>query len=79
MDINHICFLFKYEEGLRRANDAMRDLMELVNMPDFEQRDGWKRKNSNRNDVVYSKRYSMGKVFTMRVIKNFQLIYENIL
>lgn len=44
-------------------------MMELVNNPDFEDRDGWKRKNANGKDVVYSKRYAMGKVFTMRVRK----------
>lgn len=58
----------KYEEGIRQANEALRDLMELVNMPDFEDHDGWKQKISNKSDVVYSKRYKMGKVFTMRVI-----------
>uniref|UniRef100_A0A183D0P3 Carn_acyltransf domain-containing protein n=1 Tax=Gongylonema pulchrum TaxID=637853 RepID=A0A183D0P3_9BILA len=58
---------FKYAEGMRQATEALRDLMELVNMPDFEDREGWKRKNSNKNDVVFSKRYSMGKVFTMKV------------
>ncbi|VBB34783.1 unnamed protein product [Acanthocheilonema viteae] len=58
--------LLKYEECIRHANDALRDLMELVNMPDFEDHDGWKQKISNKNDVVYSKRYKMGKVFTMR-------------
>ncbi|KHN77282.1 hypothetical protein Tcan_16739 [Toxocara canis] len=63
----------KYAEGLRKANEALRDLMELVSMPDFEQRDGWKRKNSNRSDIVFSKRYSMGKVFTMRTVFDFPL------
>ncbi|KAL3982945.1 START domain family protein [Acanthocheilonema viteae] len=65
--------LQKYEECIRHANDALRDLMELVNMPDFEDHDGWKQKISNKNDVVYSKRYKMGKVFTMRTVFNFPL------
>ncbi|MCP9266437.1 hypothetical protein DINM_021992 [Dirofilaria immitis] len=34
----------KYAEGIRLANDALQDMMELVNMPDFESRDGWKQK-----------------------------------
>ncbi|KAK6111326.1 START domain family protein [Brugia pahangi] len=63
----------KYEESIRQANDALRDLMELVNMPDFEDHDGWKQKISNKSDVVYSKRFKMGKVFTMRTIFNFPL------
>ncbi|VDD97302.1 unnamed protein product [Enterobius vermicularis] len=48
-------------------------MMELVNNPDFEDRDGWKRKNANGKDVVYSKRYAMGKVFTMRTEFDFPL------
>uniref|UniRef100_A0A0R3S3H3 START domain-containing protein n=1 Tax=Elaeophora elaphi TaxID=1147741 RepID=A0A0R3S3H3_9BILA len=62
-----------YEEGVRQANEALRDLMELVNTPGFEDHDGWKQKISNKNDVVYSKRYKMGKVFTMRTNFNFPL------
>ncbi|MCP9265546.1 Protein F52F12.7 [Dirofilaria immitis] len=31
-----------YAESVRQANEALRDLMELVNMPDFEDHDGWK-------------------------------------
>lgn len=56
---------------MRQATEALRDLMELVSMPDFEDREGWKRKSSNKKDAVYSKRYSMGKVFTMKVIHSF--------
>ncbi|EFO19293.2 hypothetical protein LOAG_09204 [Loa loa] len=63
----------KYEEGVRQANEALRDLMELVNMPDFEDHDGWKQKIAHKNDIVYSKRYKMGKIFTMRTIFNFPL------
>ncbi|VDM93452.1 unnamed protein product [Onchocerca ochengi] len=63
----------KYEEGIRQANEALRDLMELVNMPDFEDHDGWKRKTSNKTDIVYAKHYKMGKVFTMRTVFNFPL------
>ncbi|VDN02014.1 unnamed protein product [Thelazia callipaeda] len=47
--------------------------MELVSMPDFEDREGWKQKISNKNDVVYSKRYTMGKVYTMRTVFDFPL------
>lgn len=60
------CDIFKFEESTRQANEALRDLMELVNMPEFEDHDGWKKKISLKNDVVYSKRYKLGKFFTMR-------------
>ncbi|KAM3725348.1 Steroidogenic acute regulatory-like protein [Dirofilaria immitis] len=63
----------KYAESVRQANEALRDLMELVNMPDFEDHDGWKQKSANKNDIVYTKRYKMGKVFTMRTVFNFPL------
>lgn len=52
---------------MRHANDALQDMMELINMPDFENREGWKQKSANKNDIVYSKHYAIGKVFTMRV------------
>uniref|UniRef100_A0A915PSK9 START domain-containing protein n=1 Tax=Setaria digitata TaxID=48799 RepID=A0A915PSK9_9BILA len=67
------CTVEKYAEGVRQANEALRDLLILVNMPDFEDHDGWKQKSSNETDVVYSKRFSMGKVFTMRTVFNFPL------
>lgn len=56
-------------------NIALKDMMELVSMPDFDDREGWKRKGSNKKDTVYSKRFSMGKVFTMKVsvFQKFQI------
>lgn len=63
----------KYADGVRRATDALRDMMEVVNMPGFDDRDGWKKKNSNGKDIVYSKRYAMGKIFTMRTEFDFPL------
>ncbi|KAM3727044.1 Steroidogenic acute regulatory-like protein [Dirofilaria immitis] len=63
----------KYAEGIRLANDALQDMMELVNMPDFESRDGWKQKSANKNDIVFSKYYAIGKIFTMRTVFDFPL------
>ncbi|VDN88016.1 unnamed protein product [Brugia pahangi] len=57
----------KYAEGMRHANDALQDMMDLVNTPDFENREGWKQKSANKNDIVFSKHYEIGKVFTMRL------------
>lgn len=37
-------------------------------MPDFENREGWKQKSANKNDIVFSKHYAIGKIFTMRVL-----------
>ncbi|KAK6109671.1 START domain family protein [Brugia pahangi] len=63
----------KYAEGMRHANDALQDMMDLVNTPDFENREGWKQKSANKNDIVFSKHYEIGKVFTMRTIFDFPL------
>uniref|UniRef100_A0A8R1TUY0 START domain-containing protein n=1 Tax=Onchocerca volvulus TaxID=6282 RepID=A0A8R1TUY0_ONCVO len=63
----------KYAEGMRLANDALQDMLELVNMPDFENHEGWKQKSANKNDIVFSKYYALGKIFTMRTIFDFPL------
>lgn len=58
---------------MQRANDALEDMMQLVNMPDFENREGWSQKSANKNDIVFSKHYAIGKVFTMRVCFHFSI------
>ncbi|EFO24025.2 hypothetical protein LOAG_04464 [Loa loa] len=58
---------------MRHANDALQDMLELVNMPDFETHEGWKQKSANRNDIVFSKHFAVGKIFTMRTIFDFPL------
>ncbi|KAL3981482.1 START domain family protein [Acanthocheilonema viteae] len=63
----------KYAEGMHHAKNALQDMMELVNMPDFENHEGWNQKSVNKNDIVYSKHYAIGKVFTMRTTFDFPL------
>uniref|UniRef100_A0A915PIT4 START domain-containing protein n=1 Tax=Setaria digitata TaxID=48799 RepID=A0A915PIT4_9BILA len=63
----------KYAEGIKNANEALRDLIELVNMPNFDNREGWKQKSANKSDIVYSKHHSLGKIFTMRTVFDFPL------
>ncbi|VDM47531.1 unnamed protein product [Toxocara canis] len=58
---------FKYGEALKLAADAMNDVLLVLNTPEFETMEGWKKKKENKSDIVYSKRFEFGKVFTLRV------------
>ncbi|KHN79100.1 Steroidogenic acute regulatory-like protein 1 [Toxocara canis] len=56
----------KYGEALKLAADAMNDVLLVLNTPEFETMEGWKKKKENKSDIVYSKRFEFGKVFTLR-------------
>lgn len=58
---------FKYEGALKAAGDAMNDVLHILSTPEFETMEGWKKKKENKSDVVYSRRFEFGKVFTLRV------------
>ncbi|VDD87935.1 unnamed protein product [Enterobius vermicularis] len=57
----------KYAEALNNAGDAMKDVLTVLEDPGFETMEGWKKKKENKEDVVYSKRFPFGKVFTLRI------------
>uniref|UniRef100_F1LCV3 START domain-containing protein n=1 Tax=Ascaris suum TaxID=6253 RepID=F1LCV3_ASCSU len=57
----------KYEGALKAAGDAMNDVLHILSTPEFETMEGWKKKKENKSDVVYSRRFEFGKVFTLRI------------
>uniref|UniRef100_A0A158R3W2 START domain-containing protein n=1 Tax=Syphacia muris TaxID=451379 RepID=A0A158R3W2_9BILA len=60
----------QYAEALDTAGKAMEDVLTVLKDPGFETMEGWKKKKDNKDDVVYSKRFPFGKVFTLRAIMN---------
>uniref|UniRef100_A0A915PRD0 START domain-containing protein n=1 Tax=Setaria digitata TaxID=48799 RepID=A0A915PRD0_9BILA len=44
----------------------MSETLNVINAPEFETMEGWKLKSENKTDKIYSKRFAVGKVFTLR-------------
>lgn len=49
------------------AEEALNDVLSVLNTPEFETMEGWKKKKEKNNDTVFSKRFEFGKVFTLRI------------
>lgn len=54
----------------------MKDVLTVLEDPGFETMEGWKKKKENKEDVVYSKRFPFGKVFTLRVSDIRALVFK---
>ncbi|KHN80108.1 Steroidogenic acute regulatory-like protein 1 [Toxocara canis] len=70
----------KYNDALYNAGKAMEDLMEICQCPQFETREGWEKRASRSNCIVYSKPFQFGTVFTLRAEFDFpleQLFHEH--
>ncbi|EFO25586.1 hypothetical protein LOAG_02894 [Loa loa] len=58
----------KYEKALNDAEDVMNATLNIINTPEFETMEGWKLKGENKVDKIYTKRFAIGKIFTLRTI-----------
>ncbi|VDO42193.1 Uncharacterized protein BM_BM9025 [Brugia malayi] len=70
----------KYEKALTDAANAMSETLNVINTPEFETMEGWKLKGNNEIDKIYSKRFAIGKIFTLRTILDMpreQLFFEH--
>lgn len=67
---------FKYERALNDVVEAMNEVLSIINTPEFETMEGWKLKKENKIDKVFSKRFPVGKIFTLRVSSSsFRLLF----
>ncbi|MFH4984293.1 hypothetical protein AB6A40_011002 [Gnathostoma spinigerum] len=58
----------KYADALNDVGKTMETVLSIVQTPQFETMEGWKKKKENKIDTVYSKRFECGKIFTCRTV-----------
>ncbi|VDK57933.1 unnamed protein product [Gongylonema pulchrum] len=56
----------KYGKALNEVMETMNEVIRIISTPEFETMDGWKLKKENKHDKVFSKRFPIGKIFTLR-------------
>uniref|UniRef100_A0AAF5RWS1 Uncharacterized protein n=1 Tax=Wuchereria bancrofti TaxID=6293 RepID=A0AAF5RWS1_WUCBA len=59
--------LNKYSDAFKKAESAMKLLLDLCASPSFETREGWKNSYKKNGEKVYSKQFEIGKIFTLKV------------
>ncbi|VDK50520.1 unnamed protein product [Anisakis simplex] len=63
----------KYKDALYSAGQAMEDLIHICRSVQFETHEGWEKRASRKNFIVYSKLFPIGNVFTLRTEIEFPL------
>uniref|UniRef100_A0A915Q0M0 START domain-containing protein n=1 Tax=Setaria digitata TaxID=48799 RepID=A0A915Q0M0_9BILA len=62
--------LNKYANAFKKAEGAMKLLLDICASPSFETREGWNNLYEKKGEKVYSKQFDVGKIFTLKIIFN---------
>ncbi|VDM98209.1 unnamed protein product [Thelazia callipaeda] len=60
----------RYSEAFKKAENAMKLLLDVCTSPDFEAKEGWSKSYEKHGEQVYYKQFNVGKIFSLMVIFN---------